>query len=270
MILFLLFNIFSVYFASQMLQMSSLISSDAHNNVTPFALVYDALYSILVVLGLHQLHRMTTKKLTTKQKLVYTVCCHAGAIIFALCGQIPFLHDFSLTKGFWERLTSEGKIVIGIVAIVIGALVSVQGRRAWAKKQCCRQWFPWISIIITWVIMWSIIYTEDISIHVHVHHALFAGFFSCWFGDFTSWLDLMVNAVMIGIVIEGIDFYGIGELTLFMMNNSPHMDTTGIFIAWIVALVGLVGTICWRRQKAPGGESEIEVRLVPVIASTLL
>lgn len=270
MILFLLFNIFSVYFASQMLQMSSFISSDAHNNVTPFALVYDALYSILVVLGLHQLHRMLTKKLSIKQKLVYTVCCHAGAIIFALCGQIPFLHDFSLTKGFWERLTWEGKLVISILAIVIGALVYVQGRRAWAKKQCCRQWFPWVSIIITWSIMWSIIYTEDISIHVHVHHALFAGFFSCWFDDFTSWLDLMVNAVMIGIVIEGIDFYGISELTLFMMNNSPHMDTTGVFIAWISALIGLAGTICWRHQKASEGAPEIEVRLVPVIASTLL
>jgi len=265
MIFFLLFNIFSVYFASQMLQMSPLISAGAHNNVTPFALVYDALYSILVVLGLHQLHRTLTKKLTVKQKLVYTVCCHAGAIIFALCGQIPFLHDFSLTKGFWERLTWEGKIVIGIVAIVIGALVYVQGRRAWAKKQCCRQWVPWISIIITWAIMWSIIYTEDISIHVHVHHALFAGFFSCWFGDFTSWLDLVVNATMIGIVIEGIDFFGIGELTLFMMNNSPPMDTTGVFIAWAAALVGLVGTICWRRQKALGGESKIEVIIVPVI-----
>jgi len=265
MSLFLLFNIFSVYFASQMLQMSPLISTDAHNNVTPFALVYDALYSILVVLGLHQLHRMTEKKLTTKQKLVYTVCCHAGAIIFALCGQIPFLHDFALTNGFWERLTWEGKIVIGSLAVVIAALVYVQGRRAWAKKQCCRQWFPWISIIITWAIMWSIIYTEDISVHVHVHHALFAGFFSCWFDDFTSCLDLVVNALMIGIVIEGIDFFGIGELTLFMMDNSPSMDTTGVFIAWLTALVGLMGTICWHRQKALEGKSEIKVILVPVI-----
>lgn len=264
MILFLLFNIFSVYFASQMLQMSSLISSDAHNNVTPFALVYDALYSILVVLGLHQLHRMLTKKLSVKQKLVYTVCCHAGAIIFALCGQIPFLHDFSLTKGFWQRLTWDGKLVISILAIVIGALVYVQGRRAWAKKQCCRQWFPWIVIIITWSIMWSIICTEDISIHVHVHHALFAGFFSCWFDDFTSWLDLMVNATMIGIVIEGIDFFGISELTLFMMNNSPHMDITGVLIAWVTALIGLLVTICWRK-KVPENEPEIQVRLVPVL-----
>ena len=247
-----------------MLQMSPLISADAHNNVTPFALVYDALYSILVVLGLHQLHRMLTKKITVKQKLVYTVCCHAGAIIFALCGQIPFLHHFSLTKGFWERLTWEGKIVIGIVAIIIGVLVYVQGRRAWTKKQCCRQWFPWISIIITWAIMWSIIYTEDISVHVHVHHALFAGLFSCWFDDFTSWLDLVVNALMIGIVIEGIDFFGIGELTLFMMNNSPPMDTTGVFITWVVALVGLMGTICWHKKETKD-EPEIQVRLVPIL-----
>lgn len=257
MILFLLFNIFSVYFASQMLQMSSLISSDAHNNVTPFALVYDALYSILVVLGLHQLHRMLTKKLMTRQKVVYTVCCHAGAIIFALCGQIPAVGHFALTKGFWERLTWKGKIIIGSLAVVIAALVYVQGRRAWAKKQCCRQWFPWISIIITWAIMWSIIYTEDISIHVHVHHALFAGFFSCWFDDFTSWLDLVVNAFLIGIVIEGIDFFGIGELTLFMMKNSPHMDTTGVVIAWTAALAGLLTTICC--QKAPGGEPASQI-----------
>lgn len=261
MILFLLFNIFSVYFASQMLQMSSLISGDSHDGVASFALVYDALYSILVVLGLHQMHRMSSKSLSIKQKLLYTVCCHAGAIVFGLCGQIPFLHDFSLTRGFWERLAWEGKLVVGILAFVIAALVYVQGRRAYAKKQCCRQWFPWVAIIITWAVMWSIIYTEDISVHVHVHHALFAGFFSCWFDDFTSGLDLVVNAVMVGIVIEGIDFYGIGELTLFMMNNSPPMQITPVVIVWSVSLVGLLTSIGWHRKSEP----EIEVRLVPVV-----
>jgi len=74
-----------------------------------------------------------------------------------------------------------------------------------------------------------------------------------------------VNAFLIGIVIEGIDFFGIGELTLFMMKNSPHMDTTGVVIAWTAAGAGLLTTIFWRRQKAPEGEPEIEVRLVPVV-----
>ena len=47
MLWFLLFNAFSVYFASQTLQMSHYIKNTAHNTVSSFSLVYDALYSIM-------------------------------------------------------------------------------------------------------------------------------------------------------------------------------------------------------------------------------
>lgn len=243
MILFLLFNTFSVYFMSQVLQMSSLIASGDHSYVTPFSLIYDALYSILVVFCLHQLHSLTTNKLSVKKKAVYTIACHVGALTFGLMGEIPFLRHFYLTSGFWKRLPIEGKIVIGLIAITIGLLVLIQGRRAYRQQKMRRQWFPWVVVIIVWATLWSLVYDEHISYHVHVHHALFAGFFSCWFDDFTSWLDLVVNAVFIGIVIEGLDFYGIGELTLFMLSKYGEIDTVNICITWGVVVLGLIYSV---------------------------
>ncbi len=244
MIWFLIFNILSVYYVSQMLQMSYLIEQNSHSIITGFSLVYDGLYSLLVVLGLHQLHNITSKKIKMKKKILYTFSCHLGAIIFALAGEISFLKKFSLTAGFWDRLPLKGKIVVGFFFSLILILVCVQAIRAYKKNKLKQQLFPWIIISVIWLIMWILISNENIPYHIHVHHALFAGFFSCWFDDFETNMDIVLNAFFIGIVIEGIDFFGIGELTLFMTSHYNNINIHGIFLTWIIVVVGLVLSIC--------------------------
>ena len=122
MLLFLIFNVFSVYFASQSLQESTLISTHSHNEVIPFNITYNALYSLLVVLGLHQLQQL--RVLNSRQQILYTIGCHFGAIVFGLCGEFGPLRNFSITPGFWDRLSLEGKCMIVLLTLLIGALVS--------------------------------------------------------------------------------------------------------------------------------------------------
>jgi len=236
---FLIFNAFSVYFASQVLQESSVINSKSHNSVTQYNITYNALYSILVVLGLHQLQSILLDK--KRQKILYTLCCHIGAITFALAGEYGPLRDFALTPGFWKRLPLKGKIIIGALASVIATLVFIQGFRAKKRKKCNKQWFPWTGLVIIWFVLWVTVFKTHK--YVHVHHALFAGFFSCWFCDFTSTLDIIVNAILTGIVIEGIDFYGIGELTLFIFTPYVKIYYVGIHLAWLLTFICLVWTI---------------------------
>jgi hypothetical protein len=267
MLWFLLFNAFSVYFASQTLQMSHYIKNTAHNTVSSFSLVYDALYSIIIVFGLHYLHKTPGKKLSILQKCFYTFFCHCGAIIFALCGEVSFLEHFSLTKGFWERLPWEGKIIIGCVAIILANLVLIQGCKSRYKKNCSRQWFPWIFLSVLWFVLWFLLYDEKIKAYIHVHHALFAGFFSCWFEDFSFKLDIVLNAILIGIVIEGIDFYGIGELTLFMMDQYSAVDISGLLTTWVVVFVGLLGSICCTKNRVIK-TNELNVQIIEKLPKT--
>ena len=256
MLLFTIFNAFSVYFAAQMLKMSPFVSGSYDE--TPFSLIYNALYGILVVLGLHQLNNIKI----VDQKILYTTCCHVSAIAFALAGEIPFLKHFVLTRGFWKRLPAEGKIVISSVAILLLIMVFLQGRLAYHKKRCCKQFFPLILLGTTWFILWSIVIDENVSFNIHVHHALFAGLFSCWFHDFTSKMDIIMHAILIGIVIEGIDFYGIAELCLFMIKNTSPITVTGFVYAWLFAIVGLLYTII--KKKKNFSEIEVTVEIVPV------
>tara|TARA_B110001452_G_scaffold267175_1_gene276082 strand:- start:1884 stop:2651 length:768 start_codon:yes stop_codon:yes gene_type:complete len=254
MLLFLIFNVFSVYVASQTLKMSFI--TGIHNE-TPFSFIYNALYGILIVLGLHQLNNIKI----AEQKILYTSCCHISAIAFALAGLASNnLKHFTLTRGFWKRLSVEGKIGVSSVAIVLFIMVFLQGRLAYRKKRCCKQFLPLILLGTTWCILWSMIIDENVSFNIHVHHALFAGLFSCWFNDFTSKIDIIMHAILIGIVIEGIDFYGIVELYLFMIENTSPITVAGFVYVWLFAIVGLLYTIIKKKKKI----SEITVEIVPV------
>lgn len=241
MLLFFIFNIFSVYFTSQILQMSTLINQKDHNHISSFNLVYDALYTVLVVLGIHQIHGITQKQLTIKQSVLYTVTCHIGAVVFGLAGEIPFLRRFTLTKGFWKRLNLEGKIVIGLITVFVIMLICIQLYRL-IKRKNYKVIIPFVVLVVIWGMMWVILFNEKISFHVHVHHALFAGLIACIF-DTISTFDIVINAFLIGIVIEGIDFYGIGELSLFMFSTQDTVDTAGIYISWALCIIALITCI---------------------------
>jgi len=241
---FLIFNAFSVYFASQCLQQSPLINPKSHDPITQFNITYNALYSILVVLGLHQLQGIELKN--KRDKILYTLTCHIGAIIFGLAGEYGPLKGFALTPGFWHRLPPEGKLIVVAMMALIAVLVIWQGIRAKKRRSCRKQWFPWMGVIITWIILWVTLLKDHK--YVHVHHALFAGFFSCWFSDFTSLLDILVNAFLTGIVIEGIDFYGIGELTLFILKENAQIYSVGVQAAWLLSLLG-VSIVIWKSDR---------------------
>jgi len=241
MILFLVSNLFSVYFASQVLQMSVLINPNAHDKVTPFSLIYDLLYSLLIVMGLHQLHGTVDKKMSVRSKITYTCACHIGALAFALCGEVPFLSGFTLTSGCWSRLPTAGKLVISTLFALLLAMVVIKVRRICQRKTWYKQIIPMLSMVTVWGTLWFLLYDESTHYQVHVHHALFAGFLACCFDDFTTVMDVAVNGVLVGIVIEGIDFYGIGELTLFIIKDSAPVQYTGILVTWSVVFLALIG-----------------------------
>ena len=58
----------------------------------------------------------------------------------------------------------------------------------------------------------------------------FHRFYHLLFTNWDRWSTMIWHAIFMGIVIEGINFYGIGELYLFITNNGPTIDMVSILV----------------------------------------
>ena len=142
-----------------------------------------------------------------------------------------------MTPGFWHRLSLAGKSYLIVLALVICAICIIQLYRSLKKQNYIQQLVPIILLATIWIYLWFFVKSEHIYYTIHVHHALFAGLFSNWFRDFNSRFDIIINAIFIGIVIEGIDFYGIGELSLFMMQKSTKITLWPIIYQFFICII---------------------------------
>jgi hypothetical protein len=262
MLLFYLLNVYSVYFCSQLLQMSPLISSDSHNRIDLIGVVYGSVIAVGISLSVYQLTKIPDQHIGSYKQAIYIGISHLSAIIFALMGEIPFLHGFALTPGCWERLPFRGKIVIFCAAVAITMLVVYQLARSLKQKKICREVLPVVLISTSWFIVWLCVITQDTVYYTHVHHALFGSFFACLFWDFTSMVDIVANAIFMGIVIEGIDFFGISELHLFIIHNNFPVHMFGIVVVWCVVVVFQCVVVKYTRPLKPLSKSALEMPFI--------
>ena len=93
----------SCYLWSETLQSSNLITSDAHNDNTVTIFSYDLILSWLVTYFLLDIQSVYSHKIP--DSFVYWFFAHAGAIGFALLGEVSFLKHIAIVKDFWKHLT---------------------------------------------------------------------------------------------------------------------------------------------------------------------
>ena len=225
------------YLWSEALQSSNLITSDAHNNNTVTMFAYDLIITWLVTYFLLDLQSSYSHKIP--DSFVYWFFAHAGAIGFALLGEVSFLKNIAIVKDFWKHLTPAAWITIlffgSIILFVAFREVVDSVRRRTLKYSIFN-----ISIIAAaYVYMLYILQTGGAQdIHYHIHHAIFAGVLSLWFTNWSNILEKILNAILMGIVVEGINFYGVGELFLFLTKNSIQMKyTTSLFISSMYSIL---------------------------------
>ena len=208
----------SVYLNSETLQLSNLISSSSHNTSTIGVYVYDLLFTILITLPLI---KITNIQGLAFNSILYFIFCNIGGLGFALLGEVPFLHDIAIVKDFWKNLTPSAVCTILFFAIIIIAIAINEIKNACRFKTITRQLLN-ISIFIGFYI--GIFYMLSGGgaqhIHWHIHHAICAGFLSLWFTNWENTIIMCTHAIMMGVVVEGINFYGIQELYLYLSNSS--------------------------------------------------
>ena len=80
---------------------------------------------------------------------------------------------------------------------------------------------------------------------------------SLWFSDFATWTDVMMNGILIGVVIQGVSFYGIGEAYLWMIDHDKKVP---LWLAVSLLAISEIGWIffsvkCDRRRTMPASDT---------------
>ena len=219
----------SVYLGSQVLQISSLISSDSHNVITSTSFSYNLLFSVLISYFLFTYSNIRAKELGMINMVIYWVSCTAGAIGFAILGQVSFLKKISITKGWLNHLSPAAYVVLVCFSLIIVGIGIKEYITKTVFRDKCRSLVKIFIIIIFYYGIFFILNSSGASnIHYHVHHAICAGLLSLWFIDWDKYIELIIHGILMGIVVEGIDFYGIQELFLFLSDdNSVNIKVAG-------------------------------------------
>lgn len=227
----------SCYLWSETLQSSKFITSDAHNNNTVTNFSYDLIITWLVIYFLLNIQSAYSRKIP--DSFVYWFFAHAGAIGFALLGEVGFLKNIAIVKDFWKHLTLGAWITIiffgGIILFVAVRELLDSVRRRILK-------YSLLNILLiagAYTYMLCILQMGGAQdIHYHIHHAIFAGVLSLWFTNWCNIWEKILNAILMGIVVEGINFYGVGELYLFLTKNSIQMNfKIALFISSVYSIL---------------------------------
>lgn len=231
-------TILSTYLVSNALELSPYIKTNHHYEVTVFSYAYNLIYIQLVCYFLFTFGKIIKRHYV--DSFTYWLFSHLGAIGFALLGEVPSLENIVIVPGFWKHLNGEAWITIISFTVIIGYLAIQEMRVA-----CLDRSLNFIKILLVafgyFIILGLLIATKAQYILFHVHHAIFAGVLSLWFTDWNYRLAEIMHAILIGVVVEGISFYGIGELSLFLTTNSQPVEfNTALLLSVTVLFVSLI------------------------------
>jgi hypothetical protein len=237
-ILQLMLIFIGVYLNCQVLKLSNLISGSSHIAPTVGLYAYDLLLTVLVTLPLV---RMTDILGKTFNFFLYMLFCNLGGLGFALLGEVPFLHNIVIVKDFWKHLTPAAwGTVIFFASIIIGVGMR-EIRTSCRYNTFPRQTINYFCFILFYIGIFALLSGGGATgIHWHIHHAIFAGFLSLWFTNWGNTIEMIMHAIMMGIVIEGINFYGIQELYLFLSDDGSNVKMKYAFFISMCYLFGMI------------------------------
>ncbi len=228
---FIIGTLTSVYLFCETLQASNLIKKYDHDPVNIKNYAYNLLFVWLISYALVTLANFEINIKLSKCTLFGYFCfAHLGGLGFALLGEIPGL-NIVLTKDFWKHLTTADIIAFVIIGIPIVYVMvrevkdSVMRREV--TKQCCQ-----INVVLLMYASLFVMFllSDAQNLHYHVHHAICAGILSLWFVEWDRKMIMWVHGLMMGVVVEGLNFYGIGELSLFLSSGSDPLTVIFTFV----------------------------------------
>lgn len=175
------------------------------------------------------------------------------------------LDSFKFSLDSERDYTSTQILIISIFSIIITFLLT---RQLWYKKIRMLSIFKFFSI---YLFLYILFYSVTNSIIIHFHHSFVTGILSLCFSDFDSKIDLYVHAILLGIFIQGLNFFDIGEITMFYISNIQAPDFRFMlflnlsFFGFLLIMHLFKKFICKNRKKQ--NRSSIELPLLNLTPS---
>lgn len=231
------------YLATETLQLSDTINKKDHLQITDYSYVYNLTLILFVCYAINNISSLGLNIVLHKINLnnydiiLYLFFCLGGAIVFAIMGEIPALQKIVITGDFWKHLSIESIITIIIIGIPIIFILCREIYFSWKEKILRRELFNIIVLMSSFGISYFLLFINGAEeVHLHVHHAIFAGTLAIFCSNWKKKYIMYLHAILMGVVIEGIGFYGIAEFYIFMCKNSVITSFTNSLI--IVSIYG--------------------------------
>ena len=227
----------SVYLFSECIQI--FISNSNEDKITMMSYVYNLLFTWASTYILMKQGNIYKKKYP--DTITYFIGCHAGSLVFALLGQVPSLKNIVIVWNFWNNLTLGAIFTVISFTVLILYLVILQLKKACRDHVFCIHMKDIMKFVSLYLLLLVIIGLNNANhVHVHVHHAIFSGLLSLWFTDWDNTkkdYSMQIHSILIGIVIEGINFYGISEYFLFIFDNTVFVTINYSLLIWGIYLL---------------------------------
>ena len=234
------------YLWSNVLELSPMISSDSHIKSTPAVFAYDFLFINMLCYGLFSFSDVNVKRelLNYRRLFLYGVFCLVGGLGFALLGEVPYLNIFNCS---WilEHLDFKAKVTILFFTCVIVGLMFKEAVDSIKKRLFKHELVRVLEFVWLYgTVLFYLTYFGASSLQYHVHHAILATFLSLFFLNWENTVEMLMHAVLMGVLVEGIDFYGIGELYLFMTKTGPVIPFDKVFISSVyISILYILGMV---------------------------
>jgi len=169
---------------------------------------------------------------------MYNISCHIGGIGFALLGEIKALQNIAITSHFWSHITIADLLAFIIIGGPIIFMMMRETYYAYKNKTLHRQFYEILFFCTAYGLLLTIlIINHATGIHYHVHHAICGGILSIYFLDWHTNGLIIIHALLMGVVVEGVNFYGLQEYYLFLTNNSPKINSLWSFYTFIAFFI---------------------------------
>ncbi len=163
--------------------------------------------------------------------LLYWIIVHISILSFSLLDELSFL-EFSIDS------ESNYSIIQKIVIYSIGGICCILSIIQVYKKKVKMGLI--FKFILVYLILFLLLFHTSNKIIFHFHHSLISGFLSLFFIDFSSKFSLYIHAILIGIVIQGFNFFSLGEIFMFYISNNVPPDISFLLILYSIFLLLII------------------------------
>jgi hypothetical protein len=229
----------SLFLFCEYLQTTAFIANKDHDSLALYTYVYNLLFIWITCYSLLSFQEIIFKDSFSRlQLLIYNCTCHIGGIGFALLGEMKALQNIAITSHFWSHITVSDLLAFILIGGPIVFMMLRETYYACINKTLHNQ-FREIFIFCTayGLILAILIMNHATGINYHVHHAICAGILSIYFLDWHSNGLIITHAVLMGVVVEGVNFYGLQEYYLFLTDNSPNIVSLLSFFTFAIFFI---------------------------------